>query len=277
MPGPANALRVGGLDLDYDDQGTGGPPLLLLHGYTGARSDWADVVADLAGTRRVIAYSQRGHGASTNTGSRASYTFDALVADLAGVLDALAVDAVHLLGHSMGGVVAQRFVLEHPERVRSLLLMDTAPEPAGVLPLEFIEPLAEQGRASGMAAVYESIAPLFAAALAPVEAGDPERARRLAARGPEKFAQLDPEAFVAFAAELNAYPPLRSRLGEIACPTTVLVGELDAGLRAAAVVMAEAIPGAHLVVIPGAGHSPQDDRPREWLDAVSSHLAWAEA
>ena len=63
------------------------------------------------------------------------------------------------------------------------------------------------------------------------------------------------------------------RLGEISCPTTVIVGEHDTGLRGAADVFAEHVPGAELVVIAGAGHSPQEDQPQAWIDAVQGHLA----
>ena len=59
----------------------------------------------------------------------------------------------------------------------------------------------------------------------------------------------------------------------IGCPTTVLVGENDTGLRASADLLAERIPGAQLVVIPDAGHSPQEDQPQLWIDAVQHHLA----
>ena len=87
------------------------------------------------------------------------------------------------------------------------------------------------------------------------------------------MASMDPEAFVGFAKELNAYPSMVSQLHTITCPTTVLVGENDTGLRDAADVMAREIPGAALVVIPNAGHSPQEDDPASWIRAVQTHLA----
>ena len=93
------------------------------------------------------------------------------------------------------------------------------------------------------------------------------------ARVESKFSRMDPEAFAALADELGSYPSMVERLGEISCPTTVIVGEHDTGLRGAADVFAEHVPGANLVVIAGAGHSPQEDQPRAWLDAVQGHLA----
>jgi pimeloyl-ACP methyl ester carboxylesterase len=111
-------LTIGSVDLAYNDEGAGAPPLLLLHGYTGAASDFADVTPPLAASRRVVAYDQRGHGDSTNTGDAATYTFHQLTDDLTGFVDALDLAPIDLLGHSMGGIIAMRYVLAHPERVR---------------------------------------------------------------------------------------------------------------------------------------------------------------
>ena len=118
-------VEVGEVVLRYDELGTGDPPLLLLHGFTGAAVDFVDVAPELARDRRVVLYDQRGHGDSTNTGDASTYTFDQLTADLAGFVAARDLAPFDLLGHSMGGIISMRYVLAHPERVRSLVLMDT--------------------------------------------------------------------------------------------------------------------------------------------------------
>ena len=100
-------------------------------------------------------------------------------------------------------------------------------------------------------------------------------AEALIKRMQRKFERMDPEAFGAFAEGLETYASLIERLPEISSPTTVMVGELDAGLRASADVLALSIDGAQLVVIEGAGHSPQEDRPEEWIAVVEAHLARA--
>ena len=74
-------LTVGDVLLRYDDLGEGAQPLLLLHGFTGAAIDFVDVIGALATERRVVAYDQRGHGDSTNTGDPTTYTFDRLASD----------------------------------------------------------------------------------------------------------------------------------------------------------------------------------------------------
>ncbi len=263
-------MLINGLDLQFVDEGEGDVPLFLVHGYTGGVSDWDDVAPALAKSRRVIRYSHRGHALSTNTGDPKSYTFNALVNDLVTVVNELGFDQIDLLGHSMGGIVSMRYVLDHPQKVRSLVLMDTGAEPAGSLPLDLIKGLAERGRAEGMQVVVDVMAPFIGALQ---ERLSPERREELGRRNNEKMPNMDPDAFAEFARELNEYPSMVSQLHTIMCPTTVIVGENDAGLRDASEVMAREIPRAELVVIADAGHSPQEDRPDEWLRVVEQHLS----
>lgn len=263
-------MEVNGLELQIVDEGSSDVPLFLVHGYTGGASDWDDVAPTLAKSRRVIRYSHRGHAHSTNTGDPKTYTFDALVADLVAVVNYFGFDQIDLLGHSMGGIVAMRYVLENPGKVRSLVLMDTGAQPSGSLPIDLVDGLAERGRNEGMQVVVDVMAPLLGALQ---ERLSPERREELAQRYNEKVPNMDPDAFAQFARELNAYPSMVAKLRTIDCPTTVLVGENDAGLRDASEVMAKEIPGAELVVIADAGHSPQEDRPDEWLRVVEKHLA----
>ncbi|MBA2607869.1 MAG: alpha/beta hydrolase [Actinobacteria bacterium] len=263
-------LSINGLDLQIVDEGNSEVPLFLVHGYTGGASDWDDVAPALAQSRRVIRYSHRGHAQSTNTGDPKTYTFDALVNDLGAVVDHFGFDQIDLLGHSMGGVVAMRYVLDHPAKARSLVLMDTGAAPAGSLPIDLIDGLAERGRNEGMQIVVDVMAPFIGALQ---ERLAPERRDELARRYAAKMPFMDPDAFAQFARELNEYPSMVGKLHTIMCPTTVIVGENDAGLREASEVMAKEIPGAELVVIADAGHSPQEDHPDEWLRVVEHHLS----
>ncbi|MEX5707732.1 alpha/beta fold hydrolase [Parafrankia sp. FMc6] len=245
-------VDVGGLALHVETwtgQAHSSTPLLLLHGIGGSTRDWAGVSRELAGavSSRVVAYDHRGHGTSGRA-ARPEYTFDHLVRDLETVVATLELAPLHLLGHSMGGVIALRYALAHPEAVRSLILMDTAAAPAAGDHL--LSRL-------GMGALMEGIA----AATALLRHGD----------------HADPAALAALAAfghELNAYPSMIDRLGEIRCPTTVIVGERDVLLRGAARDLAGAIEGARLAVIAGADHNPQASHPQAWLSAVERHAAF---
>jgi pimeloyl-ACP methyl ester carboxylesterase len=265
---PDRTLDIGTVTLAVDDRGRGdATPLVLVHGFTGGRIDWADVIDDLAADRRVVAWDHRGHSDSTNTGDRATYTFDQLVADALAAVDALGLDRFHLLGHSMGGVIAQRLVLEHPDRVESLILMDTLAEPLS-LPAAWIEGTLSTAREQGMAAVAELMAGFTeTASVAP-----PEERPRIAARNRHKLAHMDVEAFAGLSDQLQTFPALLGRLPAISCRTTVLVGEHDVPLVDQANKIAKSIPGAELVVIAGAAHCPQEERRDQWLEAVRHHL-----
>jgi pimeloyl-ACP methyl ester carboxylesterase len=252
-----NALHV--VDMGTDAEG---PPLVLVHGFTGSDVDWLDVQGPLAdaGRRRVVSYTHRGHGLS---GHDEPYTLAEMVADLEVVVDELGLAPMHLLGHSMGGAVALRYALAHPDHLASLVLMDTSAGAFGGLG-SWTDQLAPAVEAQGMAPIVE-LMQRFAANLRP----------EIAERVEHKVSRMDPKAFLGFARALQSAEPLVDRLGELAVPgrtVTVLVGENDGPLVDAARVLHEGIPGSHLEVVADAGHSPQEDQPEAWLAALERHL-----
>src|SRR3712207_5059515 len=113
-------VRAGEVDLHVEERGSGDPPLLLIAGIPAIASDWAPLAARLAARRRVIAYDNRGSGASTVTAG--SYTTRQLAADGVALLDALGVDQADVFGMSLGGMIAQELALGWPDRVRRLVL-----------------------------------------------------------------------------------------------------------------------------------------------------------
>jgi pimeloyl-ACP methyl ester carboxylesterase len=257
-----NGSTAGTVELAHASYGEGFP-LVLVHGFTGSSLDWIDVVEPLARGRSVVTLDHRGHGESPNTGDAATYTFDQLVGDMSALLDRLELDRFDLLGHSMGGVVSMRYALQHPERVRSLVLMDTA---AGAMAgaSDFMRAGIELVRTQGTGALFEVIQGFL---------GTGERADVMRARQRTKLEQMDPVAFTELAEELLTYPSVLDQLATLDIPTTVVVGENDTGLRPAADALAATIPGAVLVVVPDAAHSPQDENRDAWLAAVEGHLA----
>ena len=266
---------VGGtVALALDDRRDGdATPLVLVHGFTGGRIDFADVTDALAGQRRVVAWDHRGHSDSTNTGDPSTYTFEVLATDAVAVLDHLGIERFHLVGHSMGGIVAQHVVRRHPGRVVSLVLMDTLAEPAGGgIPKEWIDRVVTIGRAEGMGAVADLMVKVTSDMSVALEPDRP----KIAARNHHKLSHMDVEAFESLGTELREFESLVPWLGAIACPTTVLVGEHDGGLHGQADLIAASIDGATQVVIEGAGHCPQEERTVAWLEAVRAHLARAD-
>ena len=266
----SNFVRNGDILTAYHDEGQG-EPLLLLHGFTGSKLDFHDQLGWFADRYRVLAPDQRGHGESSNLGRADAYTFDILVDDLAGDLDALDVPRCHLLGHSMGGMVAMRFALRHPERLTSLILMDTAAEPLTIFPQALREQLAEEVRANGCASRVKMMRemPLSDAQKRGVDfLGGDEHWRRIEL----KLSQMDPEAWVALANEMGIQKSLVPDLAALKVPTTIIVGEHDVPFVEPSARMAEAIANSRLETIPLAAHSPQYENAPVWRKTVEAHL-----
>ncbi len=116
------SVDVGGVRLAYQISGPpDAPPLVLLHALGEDATDWEAVVPALARSRRVYALDLRGHGRSDWPGD---YSLELMQADVLRFLNALGLDPVDLIGHSMGGIVAYLLAEDHPQRVSRLILED---------------------------------------------------------------------------------------------------------------------------------------------------------
>ena len=267
-------FHVHGVDLSWSERGSGEPAFVLCHGYTGSSHDWALQVDELARPRRVVTYDHRGHGYSTKVGSLEGYSIQQLADDLAAVLDAVGDGPVDLLGHSMGGRVVMTMVLERPDLVRSLILMDTSAwsfqppdEEIRTLVHEFIDSFDPAG---GMPRNFTLEGPEETLIRTTVPA-------EWTAEKETISAGMDAYAFKGLGLELWAdaeegQGSLRSRLAGISCPVTVIVGEHDHPLVDQAPLLTAEVADGQLVVIDGAYHSPQLTHPNEWRAAVEAHL-----
>ncbi len=268
-------VSVNGIEMVYDEAGSGERPFVLVHGFTGCRDDFASQLPALARLGRTIVPDQRGHGQSTNTGDAKTYNLVQLVDDLARLLDAIGVERCDLLGHSMGGMVALRFALAHPSRVLSLVAMDTAAAPLGHVPRDMFEKGGEIGRSAGMEKLHAILRARAAENPARTAADrrlEQEWGERYWARHRMRLTAMDPEAFLALGIALSDQESLVPRLAQIRCPTLVMVGEEDLAFLEPADVMEKGIPGARRVTIPRAGHSPQIETPEAWFGAIQAHL-----
>jgi pimeloyl-ACP methyl ester carboxylesterase len=266
----------GPLSLSVAEAGVGGRPLVLVHGFTGAKedfTDWLDAIAALGW--HVIAPDQRGHGASPKPDDELAYSFDLFGGDLLALLDAMAWHSVVALGHSMGGMVLQTAALRAPQRFDAIVLMDTSHRGLRADP-DMVELAVAVARSQGMAAV-----------LAAQDALDDDQTlgndidRRVKAERPgykefgeRKMLASSPAMYASMiqaitsAAAVDRLDDLRT----LNVPTLVIVGEHDQPFVQPSHRMAAAIPGAELAVIPGAAHSPQFENPDPWWDALSGFL-----
>ncbi len=206
-------VRNGDVLTAYHDEGQG-EPFVLVHGFTGSKLDFHDQLQWFTETHRVLTPDQRGHGESSNFGHVDAYSFDVLAQDLAGFLDALDVEHCHLLGHSMGGMVAIRFALRHPQRLKSLILMDTLAEPLPMFSKTIRDQLAKDVRANGCASRVKMMRemPMGDAQKRGIDfLGSDEHWRRIEL----KLSQMDPEAWVALSDEISSQKSRLPDLGAI--------------------------------------------------------------
>jgi pimeloyl-ACP methyl ester carboxylesterase len=122
---PSTSVKVAGPvgELAVDDGGSGGLPVVMIHGLGGASGHWAEQLAHLRASRRALALDLRGHGSSAAP-EGPDYGIEAFVADLGAVVDGLGLERFVLAGHSLGATVAIAFARRSPERVAGLLLVD---------------------------------------------------------------------------------------------------------------------------------------------------------
>ena len=259
---------IDGVDLAWGERGAG-RPLVLVHGWTGSAHDFTLHIDALSTHHRVFALDHRGHGDSTSTTAADSYTIARLAADLEAWAEAVIGEPFDLLGHSMGGRVAIDFTLQRPDLVNSLILMDTTAWRMNVdLPVE--EWLANMSDADiSSYLVTEANNPEDIAIRATVPS-------QWLADNMDNKRKVDPVGARHLGFEIfGTDPPNAARLGEIACPVTVIVGELDHPFIDHAPSLTAGVANGTLTVIPGAWHSPQLTHPTEWLAAVNEHLARA--
>lgn len=251
--------------LAFDRAGPPGRPVVLLHGIGGGRAIWRGTVDALAAAGfDAIAVDLPGYGDSRQ---RAPGGVDAMAASVVGLIDALGLDRAAVVGHSMGGMVAQALAASHPGRLNALVLACTSPafgKPDGDWQARFVaERLAPLDAGGGM--------PALAAALVPPMVGpgaDPAGvalATRVMGAVPEATYRAVLAAIVAF--------DRRADLPAVAAPTLCLAGTLDRTAPPEVMQrMAARIPGARYAAIDGAGHIANVEQPAAFHAALVGFL-----
>jgi len=241
-----------------------GQAVLLIMGLAYPAAMWFRQMPALTERYRVIRLDNRGAG-HTGDVPGAPYTVETMAADCLAVLDAAEVTTAHVVGISMGGLMAQEIALAEPERVRSLCLLATHPGIAhAVFNPEAMAMLGNRGELTAQQAAESSI-PFNYAPSTPRDRIEEDWAVRLplAATNKGYLAQLTGTS------QWDGY----DRLGRITTPTLVLHGELDALVPPAnGRILAERIPGAELVTVPQANHLLGTDQPEQVSELLVSWL-----
>ncbi|HNK62894.1 MAG TPA: alpha/beta hydrolase [Anaerolineales bacterium] len=281
---PADALtdsdslfvKVNGVNVHYKTYGEGPKTFILLHGFGASIFSWREVTEPLSKYGMVIAYDRPAFGLTERPmewEGENPYSQEAQVDLVIGLMDALGVEKVTLVGNSAGGTISMLAYLQYPERIESLILVDPAVYAGGGAPA-WIRPLLSTPQ-------FDHIGPLFG--------------RQLQAQGNEFLktawhdpAKITPEIFAGYQKPLQVndwdkalwYLTLSSResglaehISEVDLPALVITGDDDRIVPTEqSLRLAEELPNAQLAVIPQCGHVPHEECPAAFMQAVEEFL-----
>jgi 3-oxoadipate enol-lactonase len=243
-----------------------GSSVLFLHGVGADRRMWQDQLDALGGEFLGFAWDARGYGDSDDY--EGPFEFAKVCADLVRMLDCLGADRVHIVGQSMGGLIAQDFYARAPHRVRSLTLVDTTWSLRRSMTSEQVEAFLAARRAPLMqGATPAELAPALVKRLLAPQA-KPEVRERLI----DIMSGLRVGSYLKALEAVTRYEG-RLDLTQVSVPTLVIVGDLDEVTPpAASEHLAAHIPGAELVVLPEAGHMANMEQPEAFNAALRRFL-----
>ncbi len=287
--------QLGEIEIEYDEVGdAAAPPVLLVMGLGAQMTLWpAEFCAAIAARgHRVIRFDNRDAGLSTHLHdaprpdvaaafagdtSSASYTLSDMAADTAGLLDALGIDSAHVVGASMGGMIAQTVAIEHPERVRSLtsIMSTTGDRSVGQATPAASAVLLGPPSAGRDEAIERAVSSARVVGSPAYPADEAELRRRTGEYYDRAF---DPLGVTRQLLAIMASGDRTPKLAGVTVPTVVVHGDADplvdpSGGRATAA----AVPGAELIMIPGMGHDLPEQVWPQIIDAITAAVARGEA
>lgn len=283
---PVPRARANGIEIEYETFGDpSAPALLLIMGLGAQLVTWPEELCHLLAGRglRVIRFDNRDSGLSTKLDhapppdvlaavagdtSSASYTLDDMADDAAGLLDALGIDAAHLVGASMGGMIAQAFAIRHPHRTLSLCsMMSTTGHPCVGQPTpEAFALLSRPPALTRDEVVGASVASARVIGSSRF-AIDEEVVRARAARAYDRA--FHPAGVARQLCAIIASGDRTEALGRVTAPTLVVHGTADTLVTpSGGEATAEAVPGAVLLMIEGMGHDLPEETWPEIIEAI---------
>ena len=276
-----STVKVNDVELYYEEHGSG-DPLLLIMGLAADSTAWLFQLPAFAERYRTIVFDNRGVGRSAKPPG--PYTIRQMGDDAAALLAALGIDRAHVVGVSMGGMIAQELALQHPERVRSLVLACTYPEPDEEVRLGRANSMTQLGGnvdANGNATIdLSTIDPMMIFQTLLPKVFSPAFLMNQLPTLMQLFGGALQYGFSieAILAQVDAVMSHKAtdRLHRISAPTLVLTGDADLLIPPAnSDILAQEIPGAKLVKIPGGTHGFNFETPELFnqavLDFVGAH------
>jgi 3-oxoadipate enol-lactonase len=256
---------VNGIEINYRIQGEGPETIVLVNGLADDLETWAYQVEDfVAAGYRVLSFDNRGVGGTSKP--EGPYTTGLMADDTKALLDELAVDRFHMLGTSMGGMIAQEFAINHGEGLQSLVLSSTYADP-GPFCTRMFAMWADMAPVNGVPFIMRDVT-LWAFTLDFFEQREDEL--REFEAGMKELAQPT-EAYLAQLSSIRTHDTT-GRLDRITAPTLVMAGEEDILIPVRqSKRLQESIPGAEWVTTPG-GHASLWEHPRPFNEAALAFI-----
>jgi pimeloyl-ACP methyl ester carboxylesterase len=260
--------KVGDISIEYYVEGSG-PPLLMIMGFSGQASSWSERFLELLRPHfQIVRFSNRGTGLTDKP--QVEYSAPMMADDAVGLLQELGIGKAHVLGISMGGMIAQELVLNHPERVRGLVLGCTTPGwSKGVPPSQEIMALLMPTPGVSLEEQFRNAWPAI------VTPQFVEREREFLEEmlrvGLENVTPMN--TMIRQAAAIQAFDAY-DRLPQIQAPTCVIHGDKDLLVPPQnGDILRERIPGSILRTVSGAGHMFFWEKPKESAQAIVEFLS----
>lgn len=254
-------LQTNGIELYYETTGQG-ESLLLLHGLGSRGEDWAFQVPAFAQAYRVLTVDLRGHGRSARPPG--PYSLPQMAADGIGLLDGLGIESTHVIGLSMGGMIAFQLAVDRPERIRSMVIVNSGPALVARTGAEWLQ-------------IRQRL--ILARLFGPAQTGKflskrlfpkPEQAD-LRDQFIDQWAVNDKKAYLAVIQALVGWSVV-DRVQQIGCPVLVISGDRDYTPLSRKQEYTALIPGAKLLVIEDSGHATPVDQPDKFNACVFEFL-----
>ena len=260
--------NINGVNLNYEIAGQG-ETVVFLHGMTGSTQDWVNQIRVLSPDYRVVARDMRGHGKSAAPPREKDYSIPIFTEDVFGLLKLLNIEKCCLVGHSVGGFIALQFALKHQDRLAALVLVDTAGGQIASAPgaAQLRQKLDELARSQGLEAAFEYDT-----------TNNPSRIERFKQHPEQK--EIARRKVLMTSVDGYIYCPrgsakretLTPRLPEIKVPTLIYCGEEDSAFTEAVQILKQGIPDSELVTVKGVGHSPHEESPEVFNEALVRFL-----
>lgn len=247
--------------LHYEEYGQG-DPLLLVHGLGSSSLDWERQIPAFAAHYRVIVVDVRGHGRSDKPRER--YSIAGFSSDIEALIEHLNLGPVHLLGLSMGGMIGFQFAVDHPQLLRSLCVVNSAPE----VKVHSFNDVCQYGKRWVLARLLSmrTLGKAIGQNLFP-KPGQGDLRRKAA----ERWAHNDKRAYLASFDAIVGWG-VQERLGQITCPTLIISADRDYTPVALKEAYVKLIANGRLVVIEDSRHATPLDQPEVFNRTVLAFL-----